>query len=70
MRPLVKHYISNNVLVQTALFSYTFSLHFTGDLIALSVSTPEHLNKIGLLSAEVTEESLLNYQMQMGLDKV
>ncbi len=44
-----------------------------GDLIALAVSTPEHLVKVGLLDP-IPAESLaainLNYQMKMALDKV
>lgn len=43
-----------------------------GDLLALSVSTPGHLNKIGLFSSLVDDdyETTLNYQMQMALDKL
>lgn len=42
-----------------------------GDLLALSVSTPGHLYKIGLLDELIEdEETTLNYQMQMALNKV
>ncbi|XP_075677146.1 angiotensin-converting enzyme-like [Dermatophagoides pteronyssinus] len=43
-----------------------------GDLLALSVSTPEHLKKINLLSPNETvdQEILLNYQLKMALDKL
>lgn len=42
-----------------------------GDLLALSVSTPSHLNKIGLFSPLVDDnETTLNYQMQMALEKI
>ena len=42
-----------------------------GDLLALSVSTPGHLNKVGLFSPLVDDhETTLNYQMQMALDKI
>ena len=41
-----------------------------GDTIALSVSTPEHLNKVGLLPdfkpEEQTDESEINYLMMTG----
>ncbi|XP_060637297.2 angiotensin-converting enzyme isoform X1 [Anolis sagrei] len=42
-----------------------------GDVMALSVSTPAHLKKIGLLS-EVTEdaESDINYLLKMALEKI
>lgn len=44
-----------------------------GDLIALPVSTPEHLVKINLLDT-ISPENLaainLNFQMKMALDKV
>jgi peptidyl-dipeptidase A len=42
-----------------------------GDLLALSVSTPGHLNKVGLFSPLVDDlETTLNFQMQMALDKI
>lgn len=42
-----------------------------GDLLALSVSTPAHLAKIGLLTDYVEDQELmLNYQMQMALQKI
>ncbi|KAF7494107.1 Angiotensin-converting enzyme [Sarcoptes scabiei] len=43
-----------------------------GDLLALSVSTPEHLTKIRLLAEDsICDEKLtLNYQMHMALDKI
>lgn len=45
-----------------------------GDLIALSVGTPKHLSKIGLLNSteiEDKEDAInLNYQMKMALDKI
>lgn len=45
-----------------------------GDLIALSVSTPEHLSKVGLLQRVDSEATLskinLNYQLKMALDKI
>lgn len=44
-----------------------------GDLIALSVATPQHLIKVGLLDAETDanlEKINLNYQLKMALDKV
>lgn len=43
-----------------------------GDLLALSVSTPNHLKKIDLLSdsSKDDKELILNYQMKMALDKI
>lgn len=42
-----------------------------GDLMALSVSTPSHLNKIGLLTADTTDpEADLNHLYAKGLDKI
>jgi len=42
-----------------------------GDLLALSVSTPGHLNKVGLFSPLVDDhETTLNYQMSMALKKI
>jgi peptidyl-dipeptidase A len=42
-----------------------------GDLLALSVSTPGHLHKVGLFSPLVDDcETTLNFQMQMALDKI
>ncbi|NXX73935.1 ACE enzyme, partial [Urocolius indicus] len=42
-----------------------------GDVMALSVSTPSHLQKIGLLSsATQDEESDINYLLKMALEKV
>ncbi|RWS14509.1 uncharacterized protein B4U79_00787 [Dinothrombium tinctorium] len=42
-----------------------------GDLMALSVSTPKHLIKIGLLKDyKESNDSLINYQLKMALDKV
>ncbi|RWS23656.1 angiotensin-converting enzyme-like protein, partial [Leptotrombidium deliense] len=42
-----------------------------GDLIALSVSTPEHLKKVGLLSDYTEDErNVINFQLQMALEKV
>ncbi|OTF79966.1 hypothetical protein BLA29_003639 [Euroglyphus maynei] len=46
-----------------------------GDLLALSVSTPNHLKKINLLSSEndslaYDPEIMLNYQLKMALDKL
>lgn len=45
-----------------------------GDLIALSVSTPEHLAKIKLLDQTEIDQNKdkinLNYQMKMALDKI
>lgn len=42
-----------------------------GDTIALSVSTPQHLQKIGLLKNYVeTEESSINALMYMALERV
>ncbi|CAG2118375.1 unnamed protein product, partial [Medioppia subpectinata] len=42
-----------------------------GDLLALSVSTPGHLNKVGLYSPLVDDhETTLNYQMSKALAKI
>jgi len=42
-----------------------------GDLLALSVSTPGHLNKVGLFSPLVDDhETTLNYQMSKALEKI
>lgn len=43
-----------------------------GDVLALSVSTPSHMAKIGLTSNQddISEESTINYLMQVGLEKV
>ncbi|CAG2121695.1 unnamed protein product, partial [Medioppia subpectinata] len=42
-----------------------------GDLLALSVSTPRHLNKVGLYSPLVDDhETTLNYQMSKALEKI
>jgi peptidyl-dipeptidase A len=42
-----------------------------GDLMALSVSTPGHLKKIGLLKEIVDDnEATINYQMQIALEKL
>jgi hypothetical protein len=42
-----------------------------GDTIALSVSTPQHLQKVGLLeNYEDTEEDNINALMQIALQKV
>ncbi|XP_070531903.1 angiotensin-converting enzyme-like [Ptychodera flava] len=42
-----------------------------GDLLALSVSTPEHLHEIGLLEELVDdEETDINFLMSMALDKI
>jgi peptidyl-dipeptidase A len=42
-----------------------------GDTIALSVSTPQHLGKIGLLENYTdTEEDSINALMQIALQKV
>ncbi len=42
-----------------------------GDLLALSVSTPEHLNKVGLFSPLVDDiKSTINYQMKIALEKI
>lgn len=45
-----------------------------GDLIALSVSTPQHLAKVGLLNQQEVEPILekinINYQLKMALDKI
>jgi len=45
-----------------------------GDLLALSVSTPGHLQKIGLLDQSLTDEQLekmnIKFQLQMALDKI
>lgn len=45
-----------------------------GDLIALSVSSPEHLSKVGLLQREEDElkqsKVNLNYQLKMALEKI
>ena len=42
-----------------------------GDVMALSVSTPKHLNKIGLLSEFTPSlESDLNFLMKLALEKV
>jgi peptidyl-dipeptidase A len=42
-----------------------------GDLLALSVSTPGHLNKVGLFSPLVDDrEATLNFQMQKALEKI
>ncbi|KAL0125554.1 hypothetical protein PUN28_004576 [Cardiocondyla obscurior] len=42
-----------------------------GDVISLSVSTPSHLKKIGLLKDDSTDhEALLNHLYEKGLDKI
>lgn len=42
-----------------------------GDVIGLSVSTPTHMHKIGLLpNYTQTKEAELNYLFSMALDKV
>ncbi|NXC02997.1 ACE enzyme, partial [Orthonyx spaldingii] len=42
-----------------------------GDVLSLSVSTPSHLQKIGLLSnAAEDEESNINYLLKMALEKI
>ncbi|KAM6951413.1 angiotensin-converting enzyme isoform 2-T2 [Aplochiton taeniatus] len=42
-----------------------------GDVLALSVSTPKHLNSIGLLDkVESNKESDINFLMSMALDKI
>ncbi|XP_032891036.1 angiotensin-converting enzyme isoform X3 [Amblyraja radiata] len=42
-----------------------------GDVLALSVSTPKHLNKIGLLESVTTDkESDINYLLKMALEKI
>lgn len=42
-----------------------------GDTISLSVSTPKHLNKIGLLpKTSRTYEADINYLYKIGLDKI
>ncbi|NXQ63440.1 ACE enzyme, partial [Anthoscopus minutus] len=42
-----------------------------GDVLSLSVSTPSHLKKIGLLSsAAEDEESNINYLLKMALEKI
>ncbi|ODM89574.1 Angiotensin-converting enzyme [Orchesella cincta] len=47
-----------------------------GDVLALSVRTPKHMEKIGLLQTEaggntgVSKESTINYLMQISLDKI
>ncbi|KAI1887172.1 hypothetical protein AGOR_G00203390 [Albula goreensis] len=42
-----------------------------GDVLALSVSTPKHLHKIGLLDkVESNHESDINYLMSVALDKI
>uniref|UniRef100_A0A803XZP4 Angiotensin-converting enzyme n=1 Tax=Meleagris gallopavo TaxID=9103 RepID=A0A803XZP4_MELGA len=42
-----------------------------GDVMSLSVSTPSHLQKIGLLSSAVEdEESNINYLLKMALEKI
>ncbi|KAJ8384193.1 hypothetical protein AAFF_G00207410 [Aldrovandia affinis] len=42
-----------------------------GDVLALSVSTPKHLNSIGLLDkVESNHESDINYLMSIALDKI
>lgn len=42
-----------------------------GDTIALSVSTPKHLNKIGLLpKPSRSYEADINYLYKIGLDKI
>lgn len=40
--------------------------------MALSVSTPRHMAKIGLAETadKISEESTINYLMQVGLEKV
>ena len=42
-----------------------------GDVMALSVATPKHLNKIGLLiNYTVSTETDLNFLMKTALEKV
>ena len=42
-----------------------------GDTISLSVATPSHLHKVGLLeSASNSKESTINFLMKMALDKI
>ncbi len=45
-----------------------------GDLLALSVATPQHLQKLGLLNNSLTdgqlEEMNIKFQLQMALDKL
>jgi peptidyl-dipeptidase A len=42
-----------------------------GDLLALSVSTPGHLNKVGLFDPPVDDiKSTINHQMKMALEKI
>lgn len=43
-----------------------------GDVLALSVSTPKHMAKIGLAENQdnISEESTLNYLTQIALEKV
>ena len=42
-----------------------------GDLMALSVSTPKHLHKIGLLKTLVNDnQTIINFQMDMALQKI
>jgi peptidyl-dipeptidase A len=51
---------------------YTTGFHeAVGDTIALSVSTPQHLEKVGLLQNYAdTEEDNINALMQIALQKV
>ena len=42
-----------------------------GDTIALSVATPKHLHRVGLLEKTAEDfESLINYQFEMGVQKL
>jgi hypothetical protein len=45
-----------------------------GDLLTLSVSTPQHLQNLGLLNKSLTDEQLkemnIKFQLQMALDKI
>lgn len=42
-----------------------------GDVIALSVSTPKHMNRIGLLrNLTKSKEADLNYLLHVALDKI
>ena len=53
---------------------FTFRAGFheaIGDVIALSVSTPKHLHRIGLLDRAVDDAEIdLNYLYSMALDKI
>ncbi len=62
----------NDIKLKLSFLTFSGFHEAIGDVLALSVSTPSHMAKIGLTSNQdnISEESTINYLMQVGLEKV